>query len=366
MFIHLDDSLLVDKSDPIYYNVVRAIRNLAIAAYESKHILYGDYDIIVAMREHFRHDHDVWDVFNRIYQKYSRMACPTEISYYLKVAKEAGENSVDEGGKQFGQVPYDVFEDTESTQVCNLISEDFNDCEFYKHVLDYYKKQNGIKISCKFHDVSGSGDRTIDNVRNCVCGNKQVSVCIVDTDKKYPEQALSTRSTCYKCQRIGVGVPTYLFVALEVQEIENLVPFNVLDCLAWNDASRVNRNSFGHLQNNAKSEYILPYFDIKNGILKDDLLKTDMNYRHFAMICYYLHPELASNGNFDVYVNGLEDKAVVYPHLLKGLLKSYLEYVKETPRFDIELLEFQQLEWDKIGKAMLNMGCSRNTEALAG
>lgn len=364
MFIHLDDSLLVKETDPIYDNVVRAVRNLALAAFESKHILYGDYDVIVAMRKHFRYDHDIWDVFNRIYQLYSRMGCPMEISYYLKVVKEDGVEGVDEDGKRYGQIAYTAFEDTRSMQECNLISEDYNDCEFYKRVLDYYKKINGIKISCRFHDVSGSGDRTIENVKNCVHTNKQVSICIVDTDKKYPTQSLNKKKPCYQCQRIGVNIPIYWFVMLEVQEIENLVPFNVMDKLVWNDENRENKTSFDSLRHNAKSEYVLPYFDIKNGIVNDELLRTDPYYRDYVKVCYYLHPKLSLKTDFNGYVATLKDKEVLFPHLRKGLLKAYLEYVKTTPLFTIELMEFQQKEWDKIGKAMLNMGCSRNTEAM--
>lgn len=364
MFIHLDDSLLIEETDPRYDHVVRAVRNLAVAAFESKHILYGDYRIVVAMREHFRYDHDVWAVFNQIYQTYSVMSCPTEITYYLRVATEVGKDGVDEDGRHYGQVAYTAFEDSKSAQECNLISEDFNDCQFYRTVLDHYKRQNRIKIPCRFNTVSGAGDRTVDNVCNCVYGNKQVTVCIVDTDKKYPEQELSVNSTCHKCQKVGKTIPTYMFVALDVQEIENLVPFNVTDHFTWNEENRENKQAFDSLRNNAHSEYVLPYFDIKNGILNDELLKTNMSYRNYAKKCYYQHPTLSQHGEFDAYVQTLEDKAVIYPHLLKGLLKAYLEYLKSNPRFDIELMEYQQQEWNKIGNAMLNMGCTRNKEAI--
>lgn len=364
MFIHLDDSLLVEETDPRYGHVVRAVRNLAVAAFESKHILYGDYRIVVAMRKHFHYDHDVWAVFNQIYQAYSVMSCPKEITYYLRVVIEAGEDGVDENGKRYGQVAYTAFEDSKSTQECNLISEDFNDCKFYNHVLEHYKKWNSIKIPCRFNKVSGAGDRTVDNVVNCVYTNKQVTVCIVDTDKKYPEQELSVKSTCHKCQKVGKAIPTYKFVALDVQEIENLVPFNVTDHFTWNEDNRENKQAFDGLRNNAHSEYVLPYFDIKNGIVNDELLRIDASYRNYAMKCYYLHPTLSQHGDFDAYVRTLADKAVVYPHLLKGLLKAYLEFLDNGQKFDVELMEYQQMEWDKIGNAMLNMGCTRNKEAI--
>lgn len=364
MFIYLDDSLLVSQTNPIYDNVIRAMRNLAIAAFESKHILYGDYEIIKAMREHFRYDHDVWEIFNRIFQMYSVLSCPNEISYYLRVAKNSGAMGVDEEGKQYGQVSYSAFEDTQSTQVCNLIGEDFNDCEFYQHVLWNYKKRKRINIPCRFKYVSGAGGRTIDNVLNCVCDNKQISICIVDTDLKYKGQRPASGSTYSKCRRFGKKIPIYKFVALEVQEVENLIPFNVIDFIPWYDDNRENKRSFDCLRNNAKSELVLPFFDIKKGIVNDALLRNDVEYRNLAIMCYYLNPTLSSNGDFNAYIGGLEENAVVYPHLILNLLKKYLDYVKDNPGFHDELLEFQRDEWDKIGCAMLNMGCARNKEAI--
>lgn len=364
MFIYLDESLLVEETDPIYLNVIRAIRNLALAAFESKHILYGDFEVIEAMRAHFRYDPDVSMVFNNIYQMYSVMACPEEITYYLKVAKESSVDSNDESGKRYGQVSYSVFEDTRSTQECNLISEDYNDCTFYRRVLDYYKKLRRVNIPCCFNDECGSGNRTKENVRKCVYEKKQITVCVVDTDKKYPTQAIPADSTYGVCSRAGMNIPTYKFVELDVHEIENLIPFNVTDKMTWYAENRRNKRAFDGLRNNAKSEYVLRFFDIKKGIINDELLRTDPNYRSFAMTCYYLHPDWEANGSFETYYAGLEENAEVYPHLILNLLKKYLDYVNENPGFEIELLEYQRDEWDKIGSAMLNMGCSRNTEAI--
>lgn len=364
MFIHLDDSLLVDEMDPIFNNVVRAVRNLAVAAFENKHILYGDWNVIVAMRQHFRYDKDVWDVLNSIYQLYHRAGCPMEVSYYLRVVKEVGEGGFDENGKRYEPISYTVFEDTKATQECNLISEDFNDCVFYRQVVDYYKKQKGIVLPCNFYNVSGSGERTVENVRKCVFENKQVSICIVDTDKKYPEQGLNRKKACYKCQRIGKNVPSYLFVPLDVQEVENLVPFNVLEFLEWNAESQKNKDAFCELLNKKDTEYVVAYFDIKKGIVKDELLKTDEKYMNYAKICFGLNPEPTAHGDFDAYVEGIPDEGVVYRHLLAGLLKRYLEYVESDPSFKIELLEYQKREWEKISKAMLTMGCSRGKEAI--
>lgn len=364
MFIYLDDSLIVDPSDPEADDIERAVRNLAIATYESKHILYGDYNVIATMRKRMIGLRDAYTVLDKIYHKYSTMTFPRGITYYIKVAKENSEKVMDSGGREFAMVSYHYFTDTQNTQACNLVSEDYNDCDFYKLVLEHYKKDTACKMSCRFEYCSGAGERTVRHLQDLLFKKKQITLCIVDSDKKYKEQEISENSTCGKCSKIGRKIPTYVFMALEVHEIENLVPLNVVDELQWTADSQTNKDSFDYLRYNAQTEDVLPFFDIKCGIVKDNLLQSDQKYYAFAKSCYDMNPLLKRNGDFDTFVDGLSDGAVIYPHLRKGLLKKFLEYSKEHKDCEKNLLEYQKKAWDKIGQVMLNMGCSRNEESI--
>ena len=69
---------------------------------------------------------------------------------------------------------------------------------------------------------------------------------------------------------------------------------------------------------------------------------------------------------FQDILDGLPNDTVIYPHLRKGLLKNFLEYRKEHPLCDMDLLEYQLAAWNLIGQLMLNMGCCRNSEAIVG
>lgn len=366
MFIYLDNSLLVNNDDPEVLDIARAVRNLVIATSESKHILYGDLDVIEALRDRMRGDIDMYGVLNRIYQKYAQLACPQEITYYIKVAKEDGGLERDENGKEFAIVSYKKFTDSENAQVCNLVSEDYNDCDFYRIVLDHYRKVNDCKISYRFNYCSGSGGRTERNIRECLYERKQITLCIVDSDRKYKGQEIAEDSTCGKCAKIEGKLATYHFEILDVQEIENLVPFNVVDNLTWSAESKNNKDAFDNLRYKAQTENVLPYFDIKKGLVKNELFANDVKYRDYVKTCYYMNPQMAANGDFETYVEGLPNESVIYPHLRKGLLKNFLDYRKEHPLCDIELLEYQQTAWNLIGQVMLNMGCCRNAEAIVG
>lgn len=364
MFIYLDDSLIVSPSDPESETIERAVRNLAIAAFESKHILYGDYDVIATMRKRMIGVRDAYSVLDKIYHKYSTMTIPRGVSYYIKVARENGEKELDECGREYGIVSYNYFTDTQNTQACNLVSEDYNDCDFYKIVLEHYKKETDCNMSCRFEYCSGAGERTVRHLQDLLFKKRQITLCIVDSDKKYKEQEINENSTCGKCRKIGRRIPTYKFMVLEVHEIENLVPLNVVDELQWTADSQTNKDSFDYLRYNAKTEEVLPFFDIKCGIVKDKQLQTDEKYYAFAKNCYDMNPLLKRKGEFDTYLADLPDGAVVYPHLRKGLLKKFLEFSKEHKDSEMKLLAYQKHAWDKIGQVMLNMGCARNVEAI--
>lgn len=364
MFIYLDDSLIIDPSDPKAEAIERAVRNLAIATFESKHILYGDYNVIATMRKRMSGVRDAYVVLDKIYHKYSTLTCPRAISYYIKVGMDNGEKEIDDKGREFATVSYRYFTDSQNTQACNLVSEDYNDCDFYKIVLEHFKKEMECNMTCRFEYCSGSGERIVRHLQDLLFTKKQITLCIVDSDKKYKAQKISANSTCGKCKKIGRKIPTYKFMALEVHEIENLIPLNIVDELQWTADCQTNKDAFDYLRYNAQTEELLPFFDIKNGIVKDKLLMDDNEYRGYAKSCYEMNPLLKVNGDFDSYLSGMPDGATVYPHLRKGLLKKFLEYSKDHRDREMELLEFQMKAWSKIGQEMLNMGCSRNVEAM--
>ena len=89
MLIYLTNSLIVDPQDKHYNRIRIAIRNIALAVIESKHLLRGDYEVLYRMYEIFRSDVDISPLFRKLYLEYATHTIPDSIRNYVEVVKES-------------------------------------------------------------------------------------------------------------------------------------------------------------------------------------------------------------------------------------------------------------------------------------
>ena len=226
MLFYLSESLIVNRTDKKYPYICQAVRNLATAACESKHYVTGGFKVISHFAVLFNTSDDIVAIFfHELKKKYSSVGIPDFINYYIEVVNGNVKTENDDKNKQALQINFDVFVDTKSVQKTTIICEDIvYDYNFYKFILDWFinKKINRNTIPYNFEARHGGGDRTEIVFKSCI--NEQLTcICIVDTDKKYPEQRIKKNSTCWKCQKVQCG-PRNFFYKLNCQELENLLP----------------------------------------------------------------------------------------------------------------------------------------------
>jgi len=193
-------------------------------------------------------------------------------------------------------------------------------------------------------------------------------VCIVDTDKKYPTDTPKEDSTYSLCAAIPQN-QIYHFMALEVHEVENLIPLNYIDNLPWsqyNSADRVNKKHFDYLRNDAN--HILPYYDYKSGIRKNQELLSSQEYMAFAEECFNLDEELTNQyHSFSAYVSTKNNKDELLYKLFSGsfLITHTLEMIKgHSQPTEPELLPFQEHNWNMIGSTLLNWCIAESKDAM--
>ena len=85
MLYYLSNALLVTTTSPEYRDVIAAVDNLAISAFESKHELFGDFNVMEALSRNTDLGLRSRLVLNRIVQNYASCSIPLEISYYVEV-----------------------------------------------------------------------------------------------------------------------------------------------------------------------------------------------------------------------------------------------------------------------------------------
>jgi hypothetical protein len=365
MLFYLTNQLLVAEGTPDYVDVISAICNIAVSVYEHKHELRGDYDILKKMSSCEALDHRSRNVIYQVYSNYETMPIPREITYYVEVVYNISTRKRIAGNCVITQIEYKELMDSKSTQATCLVGEFYYDCEFYRYILNWYKNEHHFdKVGTTFEDVSGSGSSTIDHVKQYLKRDKRPTICIVDTDKKYPSQPIQYSSTCGKCMNKYVENVIYRFIHLNVQEVENLVPLDVVDALNWSGAGVGFKKSFDTLRGHDNSEELLAYFDVKNGIKKDELFLKNSDYRAYAEACCSCDPSNPASVDFMSYSNSLPLKGNLFPMLSNNLLKDANEYLRNNADIKFTLLEFQKKEWMKIARSMLNWGVCRNKEGL--
>lgn len=302
--------------------------------------------------------------FNRIYQNFSILTIPSFIDYYIEVTKKEND-TIQNDGRIVNRISYDNFMNSDSLRKTTVLGESYNDSEFYEHILAYYKTKIAPHVNYSLYALPGNGKQTLDIIER-EKKSKHILVCIVDSDKKFPTDTPKSDSTCSICSKIP-QTPLYLFVVLDVQEVENLIPLNYIDNLDWdkfNGEDRKNKKNFDFLREEANN--ILPYFDYKYGIRKTQDLMVSQNYKDFAETCFNLNKELTTKyKDFTSLLDAKNKKDELIPRLFSGttLITNILAMIKEGRQPKPQLLPFQEKNWNKIGKILLNWCIAESKDA---
>ena len=358
---------IVENNDSQYRSIYKAIHNIATRVIDGSHLMLGDYNAIVYFREVFKADPNVGALFDNLYQNYSIMPIPSFLTFYIEIVKEKPCcRRVD--GICIGQRIFNHYLNIDTTNTTLLVGEDLNDTKFYGYILKWYIAQESKNVGYAFHGVNGGGINTYKVVQNELREN-HITICIVDTDKRFPNCSPKSDGTYGKCkENIKSTDLEYKFLPLHVHEVENLIPLNFIDLFSiWEGQiiDKNNKKAFDYLRVDAAD--ILPYFDYKNGIKNDKYFFDNPDYYAFAKKCYTMNVEMMANeSDFDYYVRNNRTKEI-YPRLLKGtntILRT-LDIIQKDNCPQPILLEYQTKYWNEIGQSMLDWCIARKKEAIS-
>lgn len=367
MLFYLDNSLIVDDGHQEYMPILKSVHNLATQAVEGCHLLLGDVEVILHFREIFRDDFIVGPLFQKLASNMAIYSVPTSITFYMEIVRGTSSQRV-ESGVTVCQMPYSHFSKLEASVKAVVIGEDLNDVKFIEHVLKWFIAGTRSNIHYSYHALGGNGKNTYRVVQNELDSN-HITICIIDTDMKYPNFTPDLDSTYSLCLSVGSDVAFYKFVSLNVHEIENLIPLNYIDTFDiwttgnYNDAH--NKHAFDFLRTQADS--LLPYFDYKKGIRKTTELTENADYMAFAEKCFSVNiDKISAYADFVTYLASIADKGIVYEQLLggSGILTRTIKLIESSICPAPALEAFQEYDWRIIGQNMLNWCVSRDYEVL--
>ena len=364
MLFYLTNTLIVDRTSPEYSAIKRAAWYIAISVLESKHLLRGDYRVLKWMEDEFSGDKEIYPVFHQLVSKYSTYTVPDDICRYVEVVYN-GFGEIEKDGHQIKQIEYGYFNDSKKVQDMTLVAEDIDDCALYEYALKWYIDHNNLPYNYSYTAQGGGGSRTDDAVRNCLNSGSMVT-CITDSDQRYEGQDLDPNSSVVECERLLRDKhKIYYYLRLSVLELENLIPLNHFEALDWNhEANKRDKEAFEKLCNNEYSEQILPYFDIKEGLKKIHVGQYGKGFADYAEMCCSCNPEMMNGKCFDEYLDGLGEKALIYPRLRKRPMKELAPLYKKGNLEEPMLMIYQFNAWMEIGALLLDTMCARNKEAI--
>lgn len=358
MLFYLSDSLIVSNEDPIFRRVFSAVRNLIIAASQGKHVVTADYSTLSVLEVWYRNDFEIYGHLHKLRAEYSTSISPQAVSYYIEVVKELDPNGSQRNG--IGVMAVTDFLDNDRVSQTSLIGENDYDCQFFEWILKWYKQTVVPRrdLHTSMSHINGAGGSTPTAIQKEL-QKKHVSVCIVDTDVRFPGDRIKNDSTCKKCRRVARHEPFFLLLELNVHEIENLIPINFLEHIdEWNGDSGKKKEAFDFISGDPS---IMPYFDIKKGVQKSSVVGDDLY--NFGKKCYQHNHIMVESGSYEeLYARA--DK-YVYPGLNEQALKHTLNYLdnNSNPERPV-LMDFQRQNWEKIGEALLNYCVAHNSEMI--
>lgn len=369
MLFYLTDSLIVNENDPRFDQIKTAVYHIAIQVCDGAHLLLGDINAITHFRKVFEQDFAVGLLFNKIYQNLAVEVIPSFLTYYVEVVIDNPVHRIDED-VEIKQVLFSDLIPLDATARTILMCEFLYDADIYKHIMDWYIARNSFNVHYSFHKQDGGGTNLSMNIVNEM-QKHHIVLSIVDTDCRFPNDAIDPDGTYGKCQPL-INSSIFLCIQrLDVHEIENLIPLNYIDLVytSWTKNKReyqAKKKAFDYLMKDA--ENILPYFDYKNGIKYNDAYRNgSQDYREFAASCYVQNDDyVAAQPDFDVFIAGLKNKDIIYSNLIggTGTIKMTLSLIDSGNVPSPVLLNYQKNNWNLIGQVMLNWCISRKQEAI--
>ncbi len=258
---------------------------------------------------------------------------------------------------------------------CSLIGENLTDCKFYKIVAKhYFYKHNIEKLNLNFHLENGGGDPTCEVLKKVIESDKTLTLCIVDSDrsyglsKEYPNKPHdgNTLKHVRDVSKSLPKLPPHEVYPLHVHEIENLIPFKILQQIMEEQLPDMEAGLkfLKELQEINDGEPVL-YYDFKNGF---PYMKEKAKQAYWKNILLKLGkdnlkmpPETKKEAEQEAKQ---DNQLVTFPSLSRnkllekanGILK--IKSISEKENMQKSIDGYLDTYWDEIGLLMLTWGCA--------
>lgn len=247
-----------------------------------------------------------------------------------------------------------------------LLVEYSRDAVFYDWITKYVKEKNKNlkKIKTSFNVMNGGGGTTHREMLR-LNTEKQMVLCFLDSDKKFPEQEEygATAKDFSETDRSGISD----FYVMKAHELENLFFSRniVLDLHKKGEGKPKEKEQrkktfdeiekkISFVESNVKNFRL--YFDVKKGYKKKDIVGIRYLQNALGVNAYCANKRKTCNKECDVCCEPvIAGYGTEYLLLIKC---KYSGNIRDLFRDAETLNELQKQEWELIGKKLISWSCS--------
>ncbi|MFJ5415333.1 hypothetical protein [Pectobacterium carotovorum] len=307
--------------------------------------------------------------FNSISKRYAEEARRSQIEYGNLVTytefhlivdfKKKSECSWDEvGNKKTLRVPISFFIDSKSIQKPSVLCENPNDADFYFIIANHYRKNKKLNLQLAYDAINGGGGTTR-NIFDRKIENKDLTLCILDSDKKHPKH--TGGDTCKQFSKIK-NKETGMVKVIDVHEVESLIPLDIIrDAIAKDGMSKEKEAGIGFFEKivkkDATSKY---YFDHKNGIDIKKAFELDKKYGDYWIPLIRKVTDLKSKECLQLDNCSCKVSCLKFEGFGDNILRKAIDHIKygNLNQFTPKLEPGMMIMWDDIGQLFFSWCCA--------
>lgn len=270
MIISLADDILEKlEVNSITSDEITSLTSLAISRKRGLNFVIGSRRLIEYLVNYERLGDEIRSIFRLIYNdqtKWNRLLI--NMNFCVTLTSSVSESySSNLNDKISLNVPLCRFLDYSIDSKPAIITENINDAKFYELIIKSYTKYKNINgVNLVYKRLNGGGDTTYEVLLDQFNSHDGVSLCVLDSDIVMPGASVGDTA-----KKVIDTMPSSEYsrrFIIKSREIENIIPFSILDELFANNQSTLSKiENYRKLRILVKDgESPIKYVDIKKGL----------------------------------------------------------------------------------------------------
>ncbi len=284
MLFVLHDSLIksltqAEADHELRDNILEALTRIALSYKHGDHLVFAKRASLEALKQCEALGELTQKIYNRLLNRYAQLGPLRDFELKVEVRAQIDKiKTVSINGQKIIRVSAADVANTAMTKETILLSENQNDVRFYKRLAETMRQNRHIIIKC---ECQGGGGSTIVSEFQNIVEQKRLCLCIVDSDRKYPQASMSKTAQQLMKKYEGQESPLCHCEGLKPHEVENLIPTRYLDEAIKDDPNRQNNVTFLEALESSDDREARCYLDLKDGLKLGPVIQSEPAYTDY-------------------------------------------------------------------------------------